>query len=60
MPDDSCDEFPFAQSKEGGNIGALCVDILPQEVGVCGVSRMSRPCGAPRTRPVCAPTSPTT
>ncbi|MEV5952065.1 hypothetical protein [Streptomyces sp. NPDC051993] len=33
VPDDSCDEFPFAASREGGNMGTLCVDILPQQVG---------------------------
>ncbi|MFF2922651.1 hypothetical protein ACFVTP_09635 [Streptomyces celluloflavus] len=33
VPDDSCDEFPFAASREGGNMGSLCVDILPQQVG---------------------------
>ncbi|GHG63705.1 NucA/NucB deoxyribonuclease domain-containing protein [Streptomyces griseocarneus] len=33
VPDDSCDEFPFAASQEGGNAGSLCVDILPQQVG---------------------------
>ncbi|MBQ0825278.1 hypothetical protein [Streptomyces tagetis] len=29
VPDDSCDEFPFAGSFEGGTDGALCADILP-------------------------------
>ncbi|CAM5315786.1 hypothetical protein SXANM310S_03897 [Streptomyces xanthochromogenes] len=33
MPDDSCDEFPFAATQEGGKAGTLCVDILPQQVG---------------------------
>lgn len=29
VPDDSCDEFPFARSYEGGTDGAFCADILP-------------------------------
>ncbi|MDW4901327.1 hypothetical protein RB625_23220 [Streptomyces californicus] len=29
VPNDSCDEFPFAGSLEGGTNGALCADILP-------------------------------
>ncbi|GCD35622.1 hypothetical protein OEIGOIKO_03368 [Streptomyces chrestomyceticus JCM 4735] len=29
VPDDSCDEFPFAGSFEGGTDGALCADIVP-------------------------------
>ncbi|MEU9099538.1 NucA/NucB deoxyribonuclease domain-containing protein [Streptomyces sp. NPDC048361] len=33
VPDDSCDEFPFAATQEGGKAGTRCVDILPQEVG---------------------------
>ncbi|MGV4926392.1 hypothetical protein K2224_15365 [Streptomyces sp. BHT-5-2] len=33
VPDDSCDEFPFAMSNEGGNPPSACVDILPQKVG---------------------------
>ncbi|MGD9486047.1 hypothetical protein WDH52_22845 [Streptomyces sp. TRM70308] len=30
VPNDSCDEFPFAGSYEGGTDGAQCADILPQ------------------------------
>lgn len=30
---DSCDEFPFARTYEGGTNGALCADILPKKVG---------------------------
>ncbi|MEV4436007.1 hypothetical protein [Streptomyces sp. NPDC049585] len=33
VPRDSCDEFPFARSFEGGKPNNLCVDILPKEVG---------------------------
>ncbi|WP_167161023.1 hypothetical protein [Streptomyces sp. MBT27] len=33
VPDDSCDEFPFAATQEGGKAGTMCVDILPQQVG---------------------------
>ncbi|GAA2715320.1 MULTISPECIES: hypothetical protein [Streptomyces] len=33
VPGDSCDEFPFARSFEGGKPNDLCVDILPREVG---------------------------
>ncbi|MGW1278903.1 NucA/NucB deoxyribonuclease domain-containing protein [Streptomyces tsukubensis] len=29
VPDDSCDEFPFASSYEGGTNGAFCADIVP-------------------------------
>ncbi|MFK4272572.1 NucA/NucB deoxyribonuclease domain-containing protein [Streptomyces milbemycinicus] len=29
VPNDSCDEFPFARSYEGGTNGALCADIVP-------------------------------
>ncbi|MFM9371887.1 hypothetical protein [Streptomyces sp. Da 82-17] len=29
IPDDSCDEFPFAGSFEGGTDGAQCADIVP-------------------------------
>ncbi len=29
VPNDSCDEFPFARSYEGGTNGGLCADVLP-------------------------------
>ncbi|MHC3475614.1 hypothetical protein ACYF6T_44110 [Streptomyces sp. 7R007] len=29
VEDDSCDEFPFAGTVEGGTVGALCADIVP-------------------------------
>jgi len=29
IPDDSCDEFPFAKTYEGGTPGGLCADIAP-------------------------------
>ncbi|MEW1867852.1 hypothetical protein AB0420_06620 [Streptomyces caelestis] len=30
VPGDTCDEFPFAGSLEGGTNGALCADIIPR------------------------------
>lgn len=29
VPDDSCDEFPFARTEEGGTPGGLCANIVP-------------------------------
>lgn len=29
VPDDSCDEYPFASTKQGGTDGALCAEITP-------------------------------
>ncbi|MBZ6107380.1 hypothetical protein ACF1HU_33120 [Streptomyces olivaceus] len=29
VPDDSCDEFPFASTEQGGNDGGLCAEIVP-------------------------------
>ncbi|WP_456114973.1 NucA/NucB deoxyribonuclease domain-containing protein [Streptantibioticus cattleyicolor] len=29
VKDDSCDEYPFARTYEGGRNGALCADIVP-------------------------------
>ncbi|MEU9281456.1 hypothetical protein AB0D87_42120 [Streptomyces sp. NPDC048342] len=29
VPDDSCDEYPFAASYQGGTNGALCADVVP-------------------------------
>lgn len=29
VPDDSCDEYPFAASIQGGTNGALCADVVP-------------------------------
>ncbi|WP_019632503.1 NucA/NucB deoxyribonuclease domain-containing protein [Actinomadura atramentaria] len=31
--DDSCDEFPFARTREGGTLGSLCTEITPRNVG---------------------------
>lgn len=33
VPDDSCDEFPFAATHEGGTVGSLCADIavIPED-----------------------------
>ncbi|MCZ4096915.1 hypothetical protein C8250_001295 [Streptomyces sp. So13.3] len=33
VPNDSCDEYPFAGSWQGGNDGNQCVDITPRAVG---------------------------
>ncbi len=33
VPNDSCDEYPFAASWQGGNDGDQCVDITPRQVG---------------------------
>lgn len=30
LPDDTCDEFPFASTHEGGSDGGLCAEILPR------------------------------
>ncbi|MGW9175865.1 NucA/NucB deoxyribonuclease domain-containing protein [Streptomyces decoyicus] len=30
VPNDSCDEFPFAKTYDGGTRGELCADILPR------------------------------
>jgi hypothetical protein len=30
VQDDSCDEFPFAGTYEGGTDGGLCAEIVPQ------------------------------
>ncbi|MGW2272575.1 NucA/NucB deoxyribonuclease domain-containing protein [Streptomyces yangpuensis] len=30
---DSCDEFPFAQSTQGGTNGSLCAEIIPRAIG---------------------------
>jgi hypothetical protein len=30
VPDDSCDEYPFAATYQGGTNGGLCADIIPQ------------------------------
>lgn len=31
VPDDSCDEYPFAATREGGTVGGLCAEIVPQQ-----------------------------
>lgn len=33
VPNDSCDEYPFARSWQGGNDGAQCIDITPRQIG---------------------------
>ncbi|WP_249375563.1 hypothetical protein [Streptomyces sp. I05A-00742] len=33
VPNDSCDEYPFARSWQGGNPGTQCVDITPRQIG---------------------------
>ncbi|WP_405987931.1 hypothetical protein [Streptomyces sp. NBC_00986] len=30
VPDDSCDEYPFAATHQGGTNGGLCADVIPQ------------------------------
>jgi hypothetical protein len=30
VPDDSCDEYPFAATLQGGTNGGLCADVIPQ------------------------------
>ncbi|WP_159043366.1 hypothetical protein [Streptomyces sp. NBRC 110028] len=32
IPDDSCDEFPFAKSYEGGTPGLLCAEVIPGQI----------------------------
>ncbi|WP_438490795.1 NucA/NucB deoxyribonuclease domain-containing protein [Streptomyces sp. S186] len=36
VKDDSCDEYPFAGTMEGGNDGGLCAEIVPLRDGVTG------------------------
>jgi hypothetical protein len=31
VPNDSCDEYPFAASYEGGTVGGLCAEIVRQQ-----------------------------
>ncbi|WP_414166800.1 hypothetical protein ACMATS_03260 [Streptoverticillium reticulum] len=31
--DDSCDEFPFARTTQGGTLGDLCAEIIPRAIG---------------------------
>ncbi|MBC2879424.1 MULTISPECIES: NucA/NucB deoxyribonuclease domain-containing protein [Streptomyces] len=33
VPNDSCDEYPFARSVQGGNDGEHCIDITPRQIG---------------------------
>ncbi|WP_086566178.1 MULTISPECIES: NucA/NucB deoxyribonuclease domain-containing protein [Streptomyces] len=33
IPNDSCDEYPFARSWQGGNDGEHCIDITPRQIG---------------------------
>ncbi|WP_441247843.1 NucA/NucB deoxyribonuclease domain-containing protein [Kitasatospora sp. McL0602] len=33
VQDDSCDEFPFAKTRQGGTLGSLCTEITPRNVG---------------------------
>lgn len=52
VPNDSCDEYPFARSYQGGNDGALCVDITPRQVGgVWDVSGVTVDRGSPPNAP---------
>ncbi|MCY0923798.1 hypothetical protein OS965_37660 [Streptomyces sp. H27-G5] len=52
IPNDSCDEYPFAKSVQGGNDGALCIDITPREVnGVWDVANVQVDRGTPPNAP---------
>ncbi|MEU5537479.1 hypothetical protein [Streptomyces sp. NPDC020362] len=52
VTDDSCDEFPFAKSTQGGTNGSLCAEITPRLVsaGVWTVQIQRNPAGAPCVR----------
>ncbi|MEV5828051.1 NucA/NucB deoxyribonuclease domain-containing protein [Spirillospora sp. NPDC052242] len=48
---DSCDEFPFASSTQGGTNGSLCAEIIPrQNNGVWSVKLVRGTLGAPCIR----------
>ncbi|WP_262402842.1 NucA/NucB deoxyribonuclease domain-containing protein [Actinomadura sp. CNU-125] len=48
---DSCDEFPFASSTQGGTNGSLCAEIIPRQVnGVWSVKLVRGTLGAPCIR----------
>ncbi|EYT79803.1 hypothetical protein CF54_29205 [Streptomyces sp. Tu 6176] len=52
VPNDSCDEYPFARSWQGGNDGELCIDITPrQSGGVWDVSGVTVDRGTPPNAP---------
>lgn len=52
VPNDSCDEYPFAASHEGGNPGTLCVDITPRQVnGVWDIANVTVDRGSPPNAP---------
>ncbi|MFB7618133.1 hypothetical protein [Kitasatospora sp. NPDC056181] len=52
IPNDSCDEYPFAKSMQGGNEGELCIDITPREVGgVWDVANVTVDRGTPPNAP---------
>ncbi|WP_236242189.1 hypothetical protein [Streptomyces sp. CC228A] len=52
IPNDSCDEYPFAKSMQGGNEGERCIDITPREVGgVWDVANVTVDRAGPRNAP---------
>ncbi len=52
VPNDSCEEYPFASSHEGGNPGTQCVDITPRQVnGVWDIENVTVDRDGPRTAP---------
>ncbi|MBX7553021.1 hypothetical protein K1Y78_34630 [Streptomyces sp. tea 10] len=52
VPNDSCDEYPFASTYQGGNDGALCVDITPRQIGgVWDVTGVTVDRGSPPNAP---------
>ncbi|KOU31261.1 hypothetical protein ADK52_03510 [Streptomyces sp. WM6372] len=52
IPKDSCDEYPFAKTTQGGNPGQQCIDITPREVGgVWDVANVQVDRGTPPNAP---------
>ncbi|MEU8548140.1 hypothetical protein AB0C81_14295 [Streptomyces roseoverticillatus] len=52
VPNDSCDEYPFARSWQGGNPGTQCIDITPRQVGgVWDISGVTVDRGTPPNAP---------
>lgn len=51
VTDDSCDEFPFAKSTQGGTNGSLCAEIIPRlDSGVWSVKLVRGTLNAPCIR----------
>lgn len=52
VPNDSCDEYPFAGTYQGGKDGAQCVDITPRAIGgVWDVTGVTVDRGSPPNAP---------